>query len=247
MTELVVPLEARAAIDEQLERHGLTETAAAVAFFSFESPQSFIAARDSDGRLTPLIGFLPLPVRGGELIEAIAAIDEHGVRLVANYENTFPELLDGIRAFGSELEPVKSESLGWLLAAVSLTLGMREKDVARALGPVPSLVTVDTVVVEHDGHNALDSRRVLRSVMSYLIADVPRHVLARSVFESLGDYAATAVRRLLRDWKVEVVVCAGDLFARNRFIADRTRIGLVRPKLAVYFPPRAEPRAAEVA
>ena len=66
---------------------------------------------------------------------------------------------------------------------------------------------------------------------------MPNHVLARSVFESLGDYAANAVRRLLRDWKVDVVVCAGDLFARNAFIADRTRRGLVRPMLQVYFPP----------
>jgi hypothetical protein len=64
-------------------------------------------------------------------------------------------------------------------------------------------------------------------------------VLARSVFESLGGYAAKAVRRLLRDWQVEVVVCAGDLFARNKFIADRTRRGLVSRKLKVYFPPPA--------
>ncbi len=108
---------------------------------------------------------------------------------------------------------------------------------ARVLGPVPSLVNVDTVVVEHDDRYLLDGRRLLRSVMSFRIADVPNHVLARSVFESLGDYAANAVRRLLRDWKVDVVVCAGDLFARNAFIADRTRRGLVRPMLQVYFPP----------
>jgi len=72
--------------------------------------------------------------------------------------------------------------------------------------------------------------------MSYRIAAMPNHVLMRSVFESLGDYAANAVRRLPREWSVDVVVCAGDLFARNRFIADRTRRGLVRPRLRVYFP-----------
>ena len=69
---------------------------------------------------------------------------------------------------------------------------------------------------------------------------MPSHVLARSVFESLGDYAANAVRRLLRDWKVDVVVCAGDLFARNQFIANKTRLGLVRTRLRVLFPPDAE-------
>ena len=160
--------------------------------------------------------------------------------LLANYEHAFGELTDSIRAFGSELEHVESESLGWLLGACSVTLGMRDEDVARALGPVPGLVRVDTPVVERDGSYVLDSRWLLRSVMSYRIAAVANHVLARSVFESLGDYAATALRRLLRDWKVEVVVCAGDLFARNRFIADRTRRGLVRPRLRVCFPVGAE-------
>jgi hydrogenase maturation factor HypF (carbamoyltransferase family) len=124
---------------------------------------------------------------------------------------------------------------------------MEEEDVARALGPIEELVKVDAVVVEEDGRYVLDSRRLLRSVMSYRIGAVPKHVVARSVFESLGDYAAAAIRRLLRDWKVEVVVCAGDLFARNAFLADRTRRGLVRPRLAVYFPGEGAPAGVEVA
>jgi hypothetical protein len=236
MSELLVPPQATAEIDALLECHGLAAAVVAVAFFSFESPRSFIAARDPDGRLTPLIGFWPLPVRGGELLEAIASIDENGPRLIANYGRVFPGLTATIRAFGSELEPVQSESLGWLLGASSLVLGMEEEDVERTLGPVSELVRVDAVVVEEDGRYVFDSRRLLRSVMSYRIGAVPKHVVARSVFESLGDYAANAIRRLLRDWKVDVVLCAGDLFARNAFIADRTRRGLVRPNLAVYFP-----------
>ena len=38
----------------------------------------------------------------------------------------------------------------------------------------------------------------------------------------------------------EHVVCGGDLFARNQFIAERTRLGLVRPNLRVWFPQDAE-------
>lgn len=235
MSEPLALREAQVEVDRLLERHGLTGEAA-VAFFSFKSPQSFIAARDASGSIEPLIGFWPLPVRGHALLDAIASIDDNGRRLVANYETSLPELTQGIRAFGSELEPVESESLGWLLAACSVTLGMGEEDVARTLGPVPRLVKVDTPVVERDGGYVLDSRCLLRSVMSYRIAEVPNPELMRSVFESLGEYAAIAVRRLLRDWKVEVVVCAGDLFARNRFIAERARRGLVRPRLRVCFP-----------
>ncbi len=247
MSELPVPPQATAEIDALLERHGQARAAVAVAFFSFESPRSFIAARDPDGSLTPLIGFWPLPVRGGELLDAVASIDENGPRLIANYGRAFPELTDRIRGFGSELKRVESESLGWLLGASSLVLGMEEEDVARALGPIEELVKVDTVVVEEAGRYVFDSRRLLRSLMSYRIGAVPKHVVARSVFESLGDYAAGAIRRLLREWKVEVVVCAGDLFARNAFLADRARRGLVRPKLAVYFPANGSAAGAEVA
>ena len=246
MRELPVPAQATAQIEAMLGEHGLTDSAVAVAFFSFESPRSFIAARDPDGRLTPLIGFWPLPLRGADLLEEVASIDENGPRLIANYTRSFPALVDSIRAFGSEFGPMESESLGWLLGACSLVMGMDEEDVARALGPIQELVKVDTVVVEHDERYIFDSRRLLRSLMSYRIGAVAKHVVARSVFESLGDYAANAIRRLLRDWKVEVVICAGDLFARNVFLAERTRRGLVRPKLAVYFPTEATPTAAGV-
>jgi hypothetical protein len=53
---------------------------------------------------------------------------------------------------------------------------------------------VDTVVIEHDDRYVVDGRRLLRRVMSYRIADVPKYVLARSVFESLGDFATDAIR-----------------------------------------------------
>jgi hypothetical protein len=236
MRGVLAPTEAKLEIDALLERHDRSEEAAAVAFFSFESPQSFIGARDPDGTITPLIGFWPLPVRGRELLDAIAGIDENGERLVANYEAAFPELAQTVGRFGAGLEPVESESLGWLLAACSLVLGMQTDDVTRALAPVPSLVKLDTVVEQREGRYAFDSRRLLRSAMSFRIGAVPNHVVARSTFDSLGDYAANAVRRLLRDWTVDVVACAGDLFARNQFIAERTRRGLVRPGLHVLFP-----------
>lgn len=244
---MTVHRQARAEIDGLLARLGLSESAAAVAYFSFEGPQSFIAARDPDGRITPLIGFYPLPVRGRELLDVIAGIDDNGPPLIANYERCFPALMATVREFGSELEAVESESLGWLLAACALLLGMRDEDVADALGPLPSLVSVDTAVIEHDARYVVDSRRLLRSAMSYRIGGMDRPVLARSVFDSLGNYAAGAIRRLLRDWKVDHVVCAGDLFARNQFIAERTRLGLLRPKLRVWFPADAEPAHMEVA
>jgi hypothetical protein len=238
ITETLTPVDGETEIKALLGRHGRSGAAVAVAFFSFADPaRSFIGAHDPDGRITPLIEFLPLPVRGGDLLEAIASIDENGPRLVANYRAAFPEIITRLCAFGADLEPAATESLRWLFSACSLVLWLEEADVARALAPSPGGVKADTVVIEQDGRYLFDGRRLLRSLMSYRLADVPAHVLARSVFESLGDFTADAIRRLLRDWKADAVICAGDLFARNTILRERARKGMLRLRVPVHFPP----------
>ncbi|HEY5989181.1 MAG TPA: hypothetical protein VIV12_22790 [Streptosporangiaceae bacterium] len=236
LTSTQIPADAHAEIQALLRRHGLSGAAAAVAHFSFSSPRSFIGAHDPDGRITPLIGFLPLPVRGTDLLAAISTIDENAPRLVANYRNAFPEIAGRLSEFGTGAEPGADESLRWLLSACSLTLWLEDADVARALVPSPGGVKVDTVVIEQDGCFLFDGRRLLRSLMSYRIADVPKYILACSVFESLGDFAADAIRRLLRDWKAEAVVCTGDLFARNRILRQQARKRTLGLRVPVHFP-----------
>jgi hypothetical protein len=177
-------------------------------------------------------------VRGADLLGAIAAIDENGPRLVANYRAAFPEIASRLSAFGAGLEPAATESLHWLLSACSLALWLEDADIARALaGRSAGGVKVDTMVIERDGRYYFDGRRLLRSLMSYRIADVPNDVLARSVFESLGDFTTDGIRRLLRDWKADAVVCAGDLFARNKILRGRARTGMLRLRVPVYFAP----------
>lgn len=226
-----------AEIQAMLDLHGLAGSAAAVAYFSFaDSALSFIGAHDPDGTITPLIEFLPLPVRGGELLEEIAAIDENAATLLNNYRTQFSDIFKRVLNFGVEHEPERSGSLRWLLSACSLVLWLEEEDVARALAPSADGVRADTVVIEADGRFLLDGRRLLRSLMSYRLAGVPGHVLARSAFESLGDFAADAIRQLSRQWKVDGVVCAGDLFERNVILRERTRRGLTRLRVPVRFP-----------
>ncbi|MBI3688408.1 MAG: hypothetical protein HY241_13945 [Actinobacteria bacterium] len=236
MTGTRIPAPDAPEIQPLLRRHGLGGASAALVYFSFASPTSFIGTHDHDGRITPLIEFLPLPVHGAELLAAIAGIDENGTRLVANYREAFPDLYAQLAAFGTDLGPVRSAALGWLFGAGSLVLGLREDDMARATLPGQSGVRLDTVVIEADGRYLFDGRRLLRSLMSYRIAEVPRDQLARSVFESMGDFAADAIRRLLREWDARAVLCAGDLFAGNRLLRDRARTGLTRVRRPVLFP-----------
>jgi hypothetical protein len=236
VTEILAPPQSEVEVKALADSRSLTHKAAAVVYFSFAEPDSFVGTHDPGGRITRLIDFLPLPVRGADLLDAIAAIDENGPALLANYRQAFPELYDGFASFSPEEEATDIEALAWLLGASSLILGLEEPDLAKALLPGPHGVKVDTVVIEQDGHYVLDGRRLLRSVMSYRIAGVPRDVLARSVFESLGDFAADAVRRLLKDWKADAIVCAGDLFAANNILRLRTRGAMISLRLPMYFP-----------
>jgi hypothetical protein len=237
MSEILAPSDSESEISALLRLHGLEDKAVALAYFSFANPSSFIGAHDPSGRTTPLIEFLSLPVRGRELLDAIASIDENGPRLLANYQRAFGRLIDDLERFGVDLDPVRTSSLGWLCCACSMLLGLEDNDLAAALAPGLVSVKADTVVVEDDGRFFFDGGRLLRSLMSYRIADVPRHVLARSVFESLGGFAVDALQRLLHDWKADAVVCAGDLFARNRILREHVRRGLMRVHVPVHLPP----------
>lgn len=235
MSEILAPPQSEVEIKAQIDGHRLTEKSVAIVYFAFGEPDSFIGAHDPGGRITRLIEFLPLPVRGDELIESIGSIDENGPRLVANYRRAFPNLYAQMSSFSPEAGDNETEALAWLLAASSLLLGVRDEDLARALVSTNAGVKVDTVVIERDGRYYLDGLRLLRSLMSYLIGGVPRDVLARSIFESLGDFAADAVKRLIKDWRADAIVCAGDLFSGNNILRVRTRGAMISMRLPIYF------------
>lgn len=227
-------------IADVLERHGRAGASAAVAHLSVLGTGSVLGLRDPDGRLTPAVEFLPLPMRGADLLDEIGRIDDNAPRLVANYRKAFPNATERLTAFGAELDDLETPALGWLLLACGLVLSLDDAGLAAA-GRTTGGVKVDTVVIDRDGHNLFDGRRLLRSLMSYRIADVPAPVLANSVFESFGDFVADAIARLLHVRPAEVVVCAGDLLAENPVLRGRIRSGLARSRLPVLF---TEPSAS---
>lgn len=233
---LTVPDTASREIGALLHRHGLQGRPCAVAYLAFADPGSCIGAWEPDGKLEPLIGFLPLPLRGEQLLDAIAHIDESGPRLVARYRRSFAADADRLASFDAGLDIDETSAPAWLLAAGSLALGLTDADVARALQPRVETVAVDTFVIDSERGYVVDGRRLLRSLMSYRIGGVAGHVLARSVFDSLGRFVADAIGRLVREWRPAAVVCAGDLFAGNVILHARTRRGLAQLQLPIVGP-----------
>ena len=227
-------------IADVLERHGRPGASAAVAHLSVLGTDSVVGLRGPDSRLTPAVEFLPLPMRGADLLDEVGRVDDNAPRLVANYRKAFPDATERLIAFGAELDDLETPALGWLFLACGLVLSLDGAGLAAA-NHTSGGVKVDTIVIDRDGRNMFDGRRLLRSLMSYRIADAPAPLLANSVFESFGDFVADAIARLLRAQPADVVVCAGDLLAENAVLRTRIRSGLVRSRLPVLF---AKPSAS---
>lgn len=222
-------------VSELIQCHDKAGATAAVAYLSVLGTNSGIGLRELDGQFTSVIEFLPLPMRGADLLDEIGRIDENAPRLVANYQKAFPEATERLIAFGADLDDLESPALGWLFLACGLVLSLDDGDLAAARRTRGGL-KVDTIVIEQDGPYLFDGRRLLRSLMSYRIADAPTLLLARSVFESVGDFVADAIARLLTVQPADVVVCAGNLLAENPILRARARSGLVQSRLPVLFP-----------
>lgn len=222
-----------------LDRHEFANVKCVVVHFAYEDPESFIGAFDGDGQLTPLIRFAPLPLDGRSLLRIIAEIDENGPRLVANYRRMFSVDVDNLEAFDAGLTVSDSSALAWLIAACSLALGLEDDDAARALESLRDAVTLDTTVFRDDVGYWLDSRCLLRSLMSYRIGGVPTYVLARSLFTSMGVFVAESVVKLIPSWPSAAVVCTGDLFVGNDLLREVTSENLRHLGLPILFPAHA--------
>ena len=237
VTELLAPPIATVEIEHAARAPGVTSAAAAVAYFSFESPQSFVAARDPDGSITPLIGFFPLPVRGAQLLHAIAldrreraAADRQLRARVPRADRRDP----GVRR---RAEHPWSRSR-WVAAR-----GVQPDARNEGRGCRPKCWAIPDA--GQGGHGRGRAQRALpprrqaapRSVMSSRIADG-----AKPRAGPLGVRVAGRLRRQCRP------AAAARLEGRRRRMRGRSvraqpvdrgprRKGLVRPMLQVYFPP----------
>jgi len=135
-------------------------------------------------------------MRGADLLDEIARIDENAPGLGANYRKAFPDATEKLSAFGADGDDLETPALGWLFLACGLVLSLDDADLSVAAHSIDG-VEVHTIVIDQDGRYLFDGRRLLRSLMSYRIADAPRPVLARSAFETLGDFVTDAISQLL--------------------------------------------------
>ncbi|NNN08987.1 MAG: hypothetical protein HKL85_07325 [Acidimicrobiaceae bacterium] len=228
--------DARHDVRALLEGYGFSGANCAIAYLSFADPESFVGVYDRDGDLSPLIGFRPIPMNGAALLESIATVDENASRLIANYRKEFPADAEQLATFDADISIKESAALAWLFAVCGLALGLSDSDLHRAQEPSIEAVTLEVKVHRVSESYELDSRYLLRSLMSYRIGGVPTHVLARSIVSSLGSFVADSITAILRDWRATVIVCAGDLFAGNDVLRERAGEPLKHFGIPILFP-----------
>jgi hydrogenase maturation factor HypF (carbamoyltransferase family) len=76
-------------------------------------------------------------------------------------------------------------------------------------------------LVNLEGINYLDYRRIVQSIMAYKMADVDNITLVYSFYESLSEFICNYVNEIANDTKAKDVVLCGDMFA-NSILLSKT-------------------------
>ncbi|UPT78470.1 hypothetical protein MN086_04800 [Sulfurovum sp. XGS-02] len=165
-----------------------------------------------------------------DILEAIASMDEGGMRLVNNYKKTFPGLYEKIEKleFISHMETNGIMRI-WALAAVFI--GLYEGDDMRR-----SCETLEATAIEFSGKSGpridykvigteegyqLDPRLAIRSAMSFKLAGLDDYLLSFGFIDSLVDFLAKHAEDSDANVGINGVTLSGGLF-ENRQLLMRT-------------------------
>jgi len=164
------------------------------------------------------------------MLEAIAQMDEGGLRLVSNFKKSFPELYAKVEQveFKSEVHISDIAKL-WSIAAVFI--GMYEGDDAlEACETLESTAIefggksgprIDYKIISTDAGYQLDFRLAIRSAMSFKLAGLDDYLLSFGFIDSLADFIAIKAEDTDANIGIDGVTLSGSLF-ENRQLLMRT-------------------------
>lgn len=146
-----------------------------------------------------------------EIFKEISQIDENCARLITNYSKKFP-------IANKDLSDANGIEAIIKVICKILNIGSVEEfeDIA-VNSNLKSGLKIDMVLGKIDGVNYLDYRRVIQSIMSYKMADVPASMLCYSFYESLVDLVSENITKIETEIKTKDVVITGDLIQNSIF------------------------------
>jgi len=165
-----------------------------------------------------------------DMLEAIASMDEGGMRLVNNFKNSFPELYEKIEQLQFKNHVYTSDLTKiWSMAAVFIGL-YEGNDAMESCEVLESTAIefggksgprIDYKVISTDEGYQLDMRLAIRSVMSFKLAGLDDYLLSFGFIDSLADFIAQQAEDSDANIGINGVTLSGGLF-ENRQLLMRT-------------------------
>ncbi|MGE4462686.1 MAG: hypothetical protein AB7D49_09630 [Arcobacter sp.] len=143
--------------------------------------------------------------------EEIADIDEHCARLITNFSKKFPFVLE------SDV-PANANGFESIINLCAKVLGInsaKEFEDTALSANLSSGIQIDMKLINFDGINYLDYRRIVQSIMAYKMADVDNITLVYSFYESLSEFISNYVNEIAKETKATDVVLCGNIFANS--------------------------------
>ena len=183
------------------------------------------------------IGYTPMVLCSNEhlsqpiqMLEAIAEMDEGGMRLVNNFRNAFPELYEKVEELRfNTASNISDIAKLWSMAAVFIGLYEGE-DAAKACETLESTAIefggksgprIDYKVISTEQGYQLDFRLAIRSAMSFKLAGLDDYLLSFGFIDSLADFIAQQAEDSDANIGIKGVALSGNLF-ENRQLLMRT-------------------------
>lgn len=188
-------------------------------YFSQNSTNSSISINIPSKGLKQIIAIPNIYNSIENCFEEIADIDEHCARLIVNYSKKFPKVLDG---------DVPSDTNGFesIINMCAKVLGINSskefEDMALNTN-LTSGIQIDMKLIDLNGVNYLDYRRIVQSIMAYKMADVDNVTLIYSFYESLSEFISNYVNEIAKETKIKDVILCGNMFANSILLSKTTK------------------------
>lgn len=164
------------------------------------------------------------------MLASISQMDEAGARLVANYQKTYPQLVEKIGHSRFEAQG-NSSMLSRLWGMAAVVIGICDgDDIERSCEQLEATALefngksgprIDYKVIKTAIGYQIDPRLAIRSAMSFKLAGVDEYLLSFGFIDSLADFIAQQAELSDANIAINGVTLSGSLF-ENRQLLMRT-------------------------
>jgi len=175
-----------------------------------------------------------------DIFEKIKSTDEAGVKLIKNYIDKFPNHCESILnvsfskhsfniyEFWGIMSVVLNFSSSYNLKTASKTLENNSISFLGAKGP-----RIDYKLNKNKNTTSLDFLMILRSAMSFKLADIDDLSLSYGVIESFAEFMVNEIGNIKDNFSVTSTVLAGSLFENSKLFAKLNAEAYIND--AIYF------------